>query len=51
MSQQSRNPILNPLSKEERDQIKTLFTFLAFIVTAVFIVGIIVSIVSNSWWG
>ncbi|MDX2077768.1 MAG: hypothetical protein SFZ02_15175 [bacterium] len=51
MSEPSRNPILNPLSKEERQQIKTLLTFLGFIVTAVFIVGIIISIVSNSWWG
>jgi hypothetical protein len=50
MSDKSRNPILEPLSPPERQQIKLLATFLAIVVTAVIIVGIIIAVVSSSLW-
>lgn len=51
MSEETPKPILSPLSPEERNQIKTLATFLGFIVVVVVIAGLIISVLSQQWWG
>jgi len=51
MSEETPKPILSPLSTEERSQVKTLLTFLGFIVTVVIIAGLIISVLSQQWWG
>lgn len=51
MSEKTPKSVLRPLSSEERNQIKTLATFLGFIVIAIIVVGLLISVLSQQWWG
>ncbi len=51
MSEKTPKPVLSPLSTEERNQIKTLARFLGFIVIAIIVVGLLISVLSQQWWG
>lgn len=51
MSEKTPKSVLSPLSPAERNQIKTLLTFLGFIVVAILVVGLLISVLSQQWWG
>lgn len=44
------NPLRTPLSDEEKKQVKMMFIFLGFILSAIIFVSIVIGVVSNILW-